>query len=73
MQININYKKIKVMNELFFKGNWNEIKGKLSQEYAILDDNDLAFEVGQEEELIGKIQQKTGKAKEEIKDFIDSI
>ena len=55
------------------RGNWNEIKGKLRQEYAILDDNDLAFEVGQEEELIGKIQQKTGKAKEEIKDFIDSI
>ena len=55
------------------KGNWNEIKGKLRQEYAILDDNDLAFEVGQEEELIGKIQQKTGKAKEEIKAFIDSI
>jgi uncharacterized protein YjbJ (UPF0337 family) len=55
------------------KGNWNEIKGKLRQEYAILDENDLAFEVGQEEELIGKIQQKTGKAKEEIKAFIDSI
>mgnify|MGYP001155435704 FL=1 len=55
------------------KGNWNEIKGKLRQEYAILDDNDLAYEVGQEEELIGKIQQKTGKAKEEIKKFIDSI
>lgn len=55
------------------KGNWNEIKGKLRQEYAILNDNDLAYEVGQEEELIGKIQQKTGKAKEEIMDFIDKI
>ncbi|MEQ8908760.1 MAG: CsbD family protein [Vicingaceae bacterium] len=55
------------------QGNWNEIKGKLRQEYAILDDNDLAYEVGQEEELLGKIQQKTGKAKEEIKEFIDKI
>lgn len=55
------------------KGNWNQIKGKLRQEYAILNDNDLAYEVGQEEELLGKIQEKTGKTKEEIKEFIDKI
>lgn len=55
------------------KGNWNQIKGKLRQEYAILNDNDLAYEVGQEEELLGKIQEKTGKTKEELKDFIDKI
>lgn len=55
------------------KGNWNQIKGKLRQEYAILNDNDLAYEVGQEEELLGRIQEKTGKTKEEIKDFIDKL
>jgi len=55
------------------RGNWNEIKGKIRQEYGILNDNDLAYEVGQEEELIGRIQKKTGKAKEEIKEFIDKI
>lgn len=55
------------------QGNWNEIKGKLRQEYAILDENDLAYEKGKEEELLGKIQQKTGKAKDEIKSFIDSL
>lgn len=54
-------------------GNWNEVKGKLKQEYAVLNDNDLAYEEGKEEELLGKIQQKTGKAKEEIKSFIDSL
>ncbi|MAC95109.1 MAG: general stress protein CsbD [Flavobacteriales bacterium] len=55
------------------KGNWNQIKGKLRQEYAILNDNDLAYEVGQEEELLGKIQEKTGQTKEEIKKFIDNL
>jgi len=67
--------KLQIMNstEEKIKGNWNEIKGKLRKEYAILSDNDLAYEVGQEEELIGKIQQKTGKAKQEIKEFIDKI
>jgi uncharacterized protein YjbJ (UPF0337 family) len=55
------------------KGNWNQIKGKLRQEYAILSDNDLAYEVGKEEELLGRIQEKTGKTKEQVKDFIDNL
>ena len=55
------------------KGNWNQIKGKLRQEYAILNDNDLAYEVGQEEELLGRIQEKTGQTKEDIKEFIDNL
>lgn len=55
------------------KGNWNMVKGKLKQNYAELTDDDLTYAEGQEEELLGQIQRKTGKAKSEIKDFIDSI
>lgn len=55
------------------KGNWNIVKGKLKQEHAELTDDDLQYEEGQEDELIGQIQKKTGKAKSEIKDFIDAI
>jgi len=55
------------------KGNWNIVKGKLKQNYADLTDDDLTYTEGQEEELLGRIQRKTGKAKSEIKDFIDSI
>jgi len=55
------------------KGNWNQIKGKLRQEYAELKDDDLAYEKGKEEELLGKIQKKTGKTKDEIKKFIDKL
>lgn len=55
------------------KGNWNVVKGKLKQEYAELNDDDLKFEEGQEDELIGRIQKKTGKAKEDVKSFIDSL
>ncbi len=56
-----------------FEGNWNQIKGKLREEYAVLTDNDLAYEKGQEEQLIGKIQEKTGKTKEDIIKFIDKL
>ena len=55
------------------KGNWNEIKGKLKQEYAELTDDDLIYQEGQEEELLGRIQQKIGKTKQEVSDWIDSL
>ena len=55
------------------KGNWNEIKGKVKQEYAELTENDLTYQEGQEDELLGRIQKKTGKGKEEVKSFIDSL
>jgi len=55
------------------KGNWNIMKGKIQQEFAILTDDDLAYEEGKEDELLGRIQQKIGKTKEEVKDWIDKF
>ena len=54
-------------------GNWKEIKGKMKQEYAELTDNDLMYEKGKEDEMLGRLQQKLGKTKEEVKRWIDSI
>ena len=53
------------------KGNWNIIKGKLKQEYADLTDDDLTYVEGKEDELLGRIQKKTGKTQEELNRFID--
>lgn len=53
------------------KGNWNVIKGKLKQEYADLTDDDLTYVEGKEDELLGRIQKRTGKTQEELKKFID--
>lgn len=55
------------------RGNWNQIKGKLKEEYGELTDNDLIYKEGKEDQLIGRIQEKTGKTKQEIKDFIDKL
>lgn len=54
------------MNELKIKGNWNEAKGKLKQKYGELTDDDLAYAEGQEDELLGRLQKKTGQAKEAL-------
>ncbi len=55
------------------KGNWNQMKGKLKQEYGQLTDNDLAYEEGKEDELLGRLQERLGKTKSEVKDMIDRL
>lgn len=57
------------MDELRFKGKWNELKGNAKQEWADLTDDDLLYEEGKEDELFGKIQQKTGKTIDEVRDW----
>lgn len=61
------------MDKLEIKGKWNELKGKLKQNYSDLTDDDLTYEEGREDELIGKIQQKTGKTRDEVVDMINSL
>lgn len=61
------------MNKLTFKGEWNEVKGKLKQQYAQLTDDDLTFAEGKEDELLGRLQTKLGKAKDEIRKFIADL
>ena len=55
------------------KGNWNILSGKAKQEYGDLTDDDVAYTEGQEDELIGRLQRKLGKTKDEITDWIDSL
>lgn len=59
------------MTESFFKGQWHEIKGKLKQKYGQLTDDDLTFTEGKEEEMLGRLQTKLGKTKEEIRDSLE--
>jgi uncharacterized protein YjbJ (UPF0337 family) len=61
------------MNNLELKGNWNEVKGKLKQKYGQLTDDDLNLAEGKEDELMGRIQKKLGKTKDEIKKEIMAI
>ena len=61
------------MANLKLKGHWNELKGKAKQQYADLTNDDLLYEEGKEDELIGRLQQKTGKARDEIVDWLNSL
>ena len=61
------------MNSLKLKGNWNEVAGKLKQKYANLTDDDLLFKEGKEEELLGRLQAKVGKTKEQLRKIISKL
>lgn len=54
------------MNKLQIKSDWNIAKGKMKQKWAKLIDDDLQFAAGQEDELIGRIQKRTGEARENV-------
>ena len=59
------------MSTLTVKGNWNIAKGKLKQKFAQLTDDDLQFIEGKEDELIGRIQKRTGQTRDKIKLAVD--
>ncbi len=61
------------MDKLEFKGTWNEVKGKLKQRYARLTDDDLTYAEGKGEEMLGKLQKKLGKGREELIKIIKSL
>ena len=60
-------------NNIELKGNWNEQKGRLKQKFAILTDNDLLFADGKKDEMIGRLQIKLGKSKDELEKLIEGI
>lgn len=54
------------MNSLEIKGDWNITKGKLKQKWATLTDDDLQYVEGKKDELLGRIQKRTGETREAV-------
>ena len=61
------------MDKLEIKGKWNEWKGKIKEQYADLTDVDLAYEDGKDDELLGRLQQKLGKGRDEVVSWLRSL
>ena len=61
------------MNSIELKGNWEEQKGKLKQQFAKLTDNDLLFVDGKKDEMMGRLQIKLGKTKDELHKIIANL
>jgi uncharacterized protein YjbJ (UPF0337 family) len=52
---------------------WNDQKSKLKQKYVLLTDNDLHYEAGKKDEMLGKLQVRLGKTKEQLRLLIASL
>ncbi len=61
------------MDNLELKGNWNVMKGKIKQAHANLTDDDLKYEEGKDDELLGRLQTKLGKGRDELVKWIKSL
>ena len=61
------------MNTTELKGNWDEQKGKLKQKFAALTDDDLLFAEGKKDEMLGRLQIKLGKTKDELHKLISEL
>jgi len=59
--------------KLQIKGSWNEVKGKLKQKYGQLTDDDLTFAEGKEDELLGRLQNRLGRTKDELRADIEKM
>ena len=55
------------------KGSWNEVKGKLKQKYAQLTDDDLMFAEGKEDELLGRLEKRVGRTRDELRAEIEDM
>lgn len=61
------------MDKLELKGKWNEMKGKAKQAYADLTEDDLKYEEGKDDELLGRLQTKLGKTRDELVTWLKSL
>jgi len=62
-----------MVNTQVLQGQWNQVRGQLKKKWGQLTDDDLKLTNGNIDQLVGKIQHKTGEAREAIEQFIDEL
>ncbi|MCB0720982.1 MAG: CsbD family protein [Ignavibacteriae bacterium] len=61
------------MDDLQVKGNWNKIKGKAKELYGSITDDKLKEYEGKYDQLVGFLQEKTGKTRDEVKSKLEDF
>ena len=61
------------MDKLEIKGNWNKWKGKIKQAFGNLTDDDIKYEEGKDDEWLGRMQEKTGKTRDDLVKCLKSL
>ena len=62
-----------MVNTQVLQGQWNQVRGQLKKKWGQLTEDDLKFANGNIDQLVGRIQHKTGEAREAIESFLDEL
>jgi uncharacterized protein YjbJ (UPF0337 family) len=64
------------MNSEQIKGKWNQMKGGVKERWGKLTDDDISVINGQQDQLVGKVQERYGIAKEaaqkQVSEWLDT-
>lgn len=60
------------MNKDTLKGQWNQLKGNVKQEWGKLTDNDVARIEGNRDEFVGVVQERYGYSRERAEREVDA-
>jgi uncharacterized protein YjbJ (UPF0337 family) len=61
------------INAQELQGQWNKLKGQVKEKWGQLTDDDLQISGGNVDQLVGRIQQKTGVARDAIEKFLNDL
>ena len=53
------------------EGKWEQLKGKAKEKWGDLTDDDLTVIAGKRDQLVGRIQERYGRSKEEVEKELD--
>jgi uncharacterized protein YjbJ (UPF0337 family) len=61
------------INTQELQGQWNKLRGQVKEKWGQLTDDDLQIQGGNVDQLIGKIQQRTGEGREAVEKFLNEL
>jgi len=61
------------INAQELQGQWNNLRGQVKQKWGQLTDDDLQIHGGNVDQLVGRIQQKTGEGREAVEKFLGDL
>src|SRR5208337_1312455 len=73
MDFRLSIRSASMVNTQELQGSWNRLKGQVKEKWGTLTDDDLQIHGGNVDQVVGKIQQKTGETREAIEEFLNNL